>query len=186
MKYVEVWSLEPSNVEIDYFNPMIIVGLAFIIYESIVLIARKFKGKNSTLVIFLDKISTPKYPYNLIFYPVGVISIVIGIMTINSSISEIEELKKELSSTNLETVEGVIEVEFEQPEAGHTDGDIIHIGNKTFEISTYFMSNFYHTAISNGGILTPGKNVRISYIPTTNREVRQYGDGKIAKIEIIK
>jgi hypothetical protein len=186
MKYIEIWNIEPLQKSIDYFSPLLIVGIVFIVVESIVVFSRKKWGEDSSLFKTLDLISRPKYPYSLIFFPIGIISIILWLFMLNQSKSSLKELKNEIQSSNREVVEGEIKVEFAQPKEGHTDGDIIHVGDKTFEISTFFTSDFYHEAISNGGILEEGKIVRLTFIPTKEFEKDQYGDGKILKIEFKK
>ena len=81
-------------------------------------------------------------------------------------------------------VEGVVKVEFKQSAGGHSGGDIIHVGDEMFQLSTYMYSYFYHKAISNGGLLTEGENVRIHFIRTKTSERSKHGDGKIVKIEV--
>ena len=70
-------------------------------------------------------------------------------------------VKEILSEEKYETIEGVVHVSHVQPKQGHTQGDIISIDNKTFEINFYKSKPGYKNTISHGGVLKEGVYARL-------------------------
>ena len=74
-----------------------------------------------------------------------------------------------------EVVEGVVTVLNEQPEHGHSSGDRIAVGGKTFEVSYFSATPAYRQTIAHGGALQNGAYARVGYV-----------GGDIVRIEIRK
>jgi hypothetical protein len=182
MEYIELWNITTQTIDSSFYMTLLIVGSVWVIFESLTLFSRKQWGENSSIFNFLDSLSHPRYPGSKMFLPIGIIMIISSGVIFTYSHFRLADTAKLLKSDNIEIVEGIVEVEFEQPESGHTGGDIIHIGNKTFEIQYYSSSFYYHQSIAHGGFLKQGESVRISYLPTLEEE-SSLGDGKILKIE---
>lgn len=183
MEYIELWNITTQEIKDDFYMAPLVVGLIFLIKESIALYSRKRWGEKTFLFIFLNAISRPKYPLSKIFIPLGILSIIAsGVIYINIQI-KLSNTAKLFEDKNVEIIEGIVNVEFEQLAAGHTGGDIVHIDSKTFEIHYFYSTYFYNESIAHGGFLKQGEHVRIHYIPTTDDETWVFGDGKILKIE---
>jgi hypothetical protein len=73
------------------------------------------------------------------------------------------ELQEKYNSGEYQIAEGVVHVLHTQPEDGHDDGDIITIGDVTFEVNAYLFTLGYNTTISHGGVLTEGTYARVFY-----------------------
>ena len=71
--------------------------------------------------------------------------------------------------------EGIVTVLHEQPEHGHSSGDRIVVGGKTFEVDYFHATPAYRQTIAHGGALRAGTYARIGYV-----------DGDIVRVEIRK
>jgi hypothetical protein len=85
------------------------------------------------------------------------------------------ELLQRYRAHQFSVVEGPVFVEHEQPAGGHSKGDVIAVGGKTFEISYFSASPGYIKTIAHGGVLKNGVYARLTYY-----------DGTILKVEIRK
>lgn len=116
----------------------------------------------------------------------GIGLIAFGIQQYFHEQNRFEHYAQQVNSSDVVSVEGVVNVTFEEPWDGHAGGDIIHVADKTFEIQQYSGSYFYHDSISHGGVLKQNNYVRIYYIPTTEYYRPLFGDGQIVRIECRK
>lgn len=72
-----------------------------------------------------------------------------------------ESLYEIYQNHQYDIVEGTVKVSFEQPANGHTQGDIIIINDKVFEINYFLVTPCYHTTIAYGGVLKDGVRARV-------------------------
>ena len=80
-----------------------------------------------------------------------------------------------LSSQQHQTAEGVVKVLHQQPAQGHSQGDLIEINSKQFEINYYVIAPGYRQTIAHGGALSEGTFARVHYSGDTilSVEIRQ-------------
>ena len=60
-------------------------------------------------------------------------------------------------------VEGPVQVLWQQPYHGHSEGDIIRVNGKQFKVNYFYATPAYHNTIAHKGVLTPGTYARIYY-----------------------
>lgn len=182
----EVWNIESRQaLDSNFLSASLTVGVSFIVVGLLMLISKKMWGVDSRMFRILNYFSTPKYPYNsVLFILIGFIPLTIAFFSYTRSKTEIVKVEKQMKNGGSKIVEGIVQVEFVQPEEGHTKGDIVHINNKTFQISNFHGGPFYHQSIKHEGVVKEGAHLRIHYFPTKPDEKRWFGDGKIVKIEL--
>ena len=74
-----------------------------------------------------------------------------------------------------EIVEGPVQVLWQQPYHGHSQGDRIRVNGKEFVVSYFYATPAYTKTIAHGGALTQGTYARIYYY-----------DGEILRVDIRK
>jgi len=87
----------------------------------------------------------------------------------------IETLTEASEAGRYEVSEGVVSVLHEQPRGGHSSGDRIVVGGKTFEVNFFHATPAYRQTIAHGGALRPGTYARLSHV-----------NGEIIRVEIGK
>lgn len=174
MEFIEVFNI--TNQTRDYWFTLVPLwaGIGFIVSARKLSVSKKLPG---TIAQRLNATV-------LILFGIGLIAF--GIQQYFHERNRFEHYAQQINSSEVVTVEGVVSVEFEEPWSGHTDGDIIHVADKTFEITHYSGSYYYHDSIAHGGVLKQNSYVRIFYIPTTVYYRPLFGDGQIVKIECRK
>ena len=80
---------------------------------------------------------------------------------------------RHLRSGQCEVTEGVVHVTHEQPYQGHSSGDRITVGGKSFVVDYFFVTPGYHQSIAHGGALKEGTFTRL-----------HHRDGVILKVEV--
>ncbi len=183
MHFTQVWSISTQPFDTGWVTGPLVAGSLLVILGSVALYSRKKEGADSSFSAFLDSLTHYRFPASKFFIPFGVIFIAFGIACFIAIRVQTRNLAHELEIAKLQTVEGSVEVGFEQPFSGHTGGDLIYIGNRGFQINFFHETHYYHDSIAHGGLLRPGNYVKVYFIPTTQQEEEQFGDGKILKIE---
>ena len=72
-----------------------------------------------------------------------------------------------------EIVEGPVQVLWQQPYHGHSQGDRIRVNGKEFVVSYFYATPAYTKTIAHGGVLTQGTYARLYYY-----------DGEILRVDI--
>ncbi len=72
-----------------------------------------------------------------------------------------------------QVVEGIVHVSHEQPAQGHSSGDKITVGGKSFEVNYFLVTPGYNKTISHGGVLREGVFARL-----------HHHDGIVLKVEV--
>jgi hypothetical protein len=139
----------------------LIIGLAGLLLINILPIVFTNKANQIKNYLYLNK-------KRLMFGFSGAVAwatIWLGIfMSDNSNTNNAySQLQEKYNSGEYQIAEGVVHVLHTQPEDGHDDGDIITIGDETFEINAYLYTLGYNTTISHGGVLTEGTYARVFY-----------------------
>ena len=62
-----------------------------------------------------------------------------------------------------QVVEGPVQVQHEQPTTGHSEGDIITVNGKQFEVNYFYLTPAYRNTLAHGGVLNGGVYARIYY-----------------------
>ncbi len=186
MKFIEVWNITTQQLDTSKFFAPIIVGSIFIVLGIIGWYSKKKWGDKSALYTLIKYFINAPFKGDPIYQSiaVGTIAVIIGVCILGLIEVEKSRVSDELNSPDLKIVQGIVKVEFQQPSYGKTQGDIVHIKDKTFEINYYVATLYYTMTIAHGGHLTNGKYVRVYYMPSkTDNGKENYRDLKILKIE---
>jgi hypothetical protein len=89
--------------------------------------------------------------------------------------AHLEYLLDAYGSGRYEIVEGEVSVLRQQPAHGHTEGDRVVVGGKTFVVSYFVATPAYRDTIAHGGVLKPGAYARI-----------YHRDGEILRVDLKK
>ncbi|MGL1893382.1 MAG: hypothetical protein OCD02_17225 [Spirochaetaceae bacterium] len=175
-----IWIIPNPTFNSSIYIISIIIGSLFLLVQFIdkINLNIRFSKFNN----LKNKISDIKRNLDVSLIPISIIFFIIPIILYSVS-SEKSSFNDYVLNSKTMTIEGIVNVENEQPKIGHASGDKITIGTTTFIYSYFYSTSFYNITISHGGILTHGANVKIQYIPTTGNEYNYFGDGKIIKIE---
>lgn len=71
------------------------------------------------------------------------------------------KFKNVISNKRYHVIEGIVRVEYEQPESGHAKGDIIKINDRQLEVDHFVMTRAYKKTIAHGGVLKEGVYARL-------------------------
>jgi len=74
-----------------------------------------------------------------------------------------------------EIVEGPVQVLHQQPNTGHSKGDIVELNGKQFEVSYFYATPAYNKTLAHGGVLGDAMYARIYYF-----------NGEILRVDIRK
>jgi hypothetical protein len=85
----------------------------------------------------------------------------------------IERLVDAYQQGRYEVVEGEVSVGHVQPRTGHSPGDAVTVGGRTFEVNYFVATPAYKQSIAHGGALQQGAYVRIAHV-----------DGEIVRVEV--
>jgi hypothetical protein len=171
MEFYEAFNIANQTMDFGLSGIMALAGVSFI----------SVYGK--------QLVTTLKLPWNVRhLYPVLWVLLGIGLLAAGIRLyycdrSRFEFYTQQVNSSDVVSVEGMVNVTFEEPWDGHAGGDIVHVADKTFEVQQYSGSYYYHESIAHGGVLKQNAYVRIYYIPTTDYYRPLFGDGQIVKIE---
>jgi hypothetical protein len=76
----------------------------------------------------------------------------------------IDTLTEAYQQKRYEVAEGPVTVLHEQPEGGHSSGDRIVVGGKTFVVDYFYATPAYQQTIAHGGALRADVYARIGYV----------------------
>lgn len=149
----------------DMQIPMIVGAVLFFIGIGIIFIPKQIIFKHSTSQFVPTEIALALF---------GMVLFIVSLSVYRSVHHKYDKLVNIYNNQQYEVVEGKVQVKSIQPEAGHTPGDIIKIGNIEFEIYNHTGGIGYHTSITHGGLLTEGKYVKVFYIAPTIKYTKVY------------
>ena len=97
----------------------------------------------------------------------------IAMHLMGNPIGHVERLVDAMAQGRYETVEGDVTVGHVQPATGHSSGDAVTVGGRTFEVNYFVVTPAYRQTIAHGGVLQPGVHARIAHV-----------DGEIVRVEV--
>jgi hypothetical protein len=159
MNYTTVFDLSKGHFFDQAYIPFWI-GVCFWVIGFLTLLDLRRYQRAKLLEIVRDHLFRDR---TLFLLPMGVLLLVISLGIAISTAVKIGSVVQELADGRAETAEGVVSVEYVQPEGGHTKGDIIRVAGVAFEIDNFAGGLGYHLSIAHGGALTEGSRVRIYY-----------------------
>jgi hypothetical protein len=92
---------------------------------------------------------------------------------VGNPVGHIDRLVDAYAQGRYQVVEGEVSVGHVQPRGGHSSGDAVTVGGRTFEVNHFLWTPAYRQTIAHGGVLRPGAHVRIAHV-----------DGEIVRVEL--
>src|SRR6266581_4837620 len=96
MEFNEVWKATSQVDSHQFYSAPLIVGVLFVLIETIALVRRKKYGENDRIFMALNSISHPKYPRSKAFIPIGILLIGLGIVLFANSLGQNKEIEMQM------------------------------------------------------------------------------------------
>jgi hypothetical protein len=97
----------------------------------------------------------------------------LGMHLLGNPIGHVYRLVDAYTQGRYEVVEGEVSVGHVQPASGHSSGDAVTVGGRTFTVNYFVVTPAYRQTIAHGGVLRPGTYVRVALV-----------DGEIVRLQV--
>lgn len=153
--------------------PLLLLLLGIVLC-SIVLVRKIKKGAR-----WVEKVPLAVFLLSLgLFLPIEAINVISEYKAANNLLSAYKNEQYRIA-------EGVVQVLYQQPEGGHTKGDIIVIDGHHFEINYFVSTTAYHQTISRGGVLRDGVYAKVYHFKGNLLRIDMMQDEKSKQSEFI-